>query len=182
MIHFRTMIFLAYILLLPACSSNSETTEWLQPEFHYFEPKARVFFDSGRDDPDEVDVFQDGGLTVALDLAEVYWRCTWDVKHWVKEWTFGPALSLGMSGPGGESADSSAGASAAPVLLISAGGQIEFPVRDSENLIIVLDGGIAVGFSADEGFTDLNDVAYFVGFTVLGGARSKTMQGKLLKQ
>ncbi|MEM1081952.1 MAG: hypothetical protein AAGH65_10265, partial [Pseudomonadota bacterium] len=46
------------------------------PEARFFNPSARVYFDVGNDDIDEVDLFNDGGVNATIDFVSFYlpWR------------------------------------------------------------------------------------------------------------
>jgi hypothetical protein len=52
-----------------SCSSN----RWKDPYAEYFTPAVRVYFDTGDDEPDELDVFKDGSLSPAVDFLALTW-------------------------------------------------------------------------------------------------------------
>jgi hypothetical protein len=57
-----------------ACSTSNgaqANSRWLRPEAEYFKPAVRVYFDTGKDDDDELDVFQDGALNASVDFLGV---------------------------------------------------------------------------------------------------------------
>lgn len=157
----------------------------LGPKLRVFQPKARIYFDTGDDDEGELDIFEDGSLQPAVNLVEIYWAMNYDIlgtgeKSLGKQmtdlgWTWGPSLGFGLSTPAQDSENGDRKASGAPVLLISAGLVAEFPLgtADSNNTDITknatklgIEFGYAMGFSADEGLSDIDDGAIYVGLNL----------------
>ena len=116
-------------------------------------PSARVYFDSGKDDVGEVDLFDDGTLGVSVDLASLYF------DYWFK--TNGLFISPFLSG--GISSASGGASSDAVCLIWSAGiaiGHARTPV--------VLEVGYMQGVSAGETLNNRtrDDSAFFVGLSL----------------
>ena len=71
------MRHLAYALLtaltLSSCQavSTNGSVGWLRPEAEYFKPALRVYFDTGRDDEGELDVFKDGSISPSVDFLGI---------------------------------------------------------------------------------------------------------------
>jgi hypothetical protein len=160
-------------LFLTSCCSRENVERHVQ----VFQPKARVYFDSGTDDPDEVDIFNDGSLVPAINFVEIYWGCPFE--GWVEgvgdaDWTWGPALGLGITAPANNSDDGTNKASGAPVALASLGLQARLPIgatasddaNSSNESFVGLEFGRAIGYSADEGLSDVDDGAWYVGLTL----------------
>lgn len=61
------VLFLAPCVLTAACKSGSGLG-CKEPYAEYFKPAVRVYFDTGSDDPGEIDAFQDGSLNAAVDF------------------------------------------------------------------------------------------------------------------
>lgn len=58
--------------LLSACRSNATSApKYLGSEAEYFTPSARVYFDTGRDEDDEVDLYKDGSFSPAVDFLGI---------------------------------------------------------------------------------------------------------------
>ena len=141
-----------------------------------FKPSARVFFDTGSDDKNEIDIFKSGTLDVSLTFLELYFPSGYwfadtkdPTKVAMKSWRFGPALGFGSTGPGNDSEDGEKKAGA-PVVLLTAGFLLELPLGISENKkeqIVGLEVGYAQGISTDEGFGDTCDGAIYAGITLL---------------
>ncbi|MCH7911350.1 MAG: hypothetical protein IIB38_17265, partial [Candidatus Hydrogenedentes bacterium] len=64
----RTFFLSSLVLLGSSCASYD-----VDFEPRYFSPKARIYFDLGTDDADEVDLFQDGSVTPTIDFVNVFW-------------------------------------------------------------------------------------------------------------
>jgi hypothetical protein len=170
-------------------NKNEQTSEWTLldeggPQIRVFQPKLRIYFDTGSDDPGEIDLFRDGSVAPSINFAEIYWPLKY--PRWLGQpnWRWGPNLGFGISAPAADSSDGTNTASSAPVFMISAGFQLEFPlggggvdeaagVEDAgtasslvKETTLGLEVGYAHGFSADEGLTDADDGAVYVGLTL----------------
>ena len=55
---------------LAACRGS--VPRYLRSEAEYFKPSARIYFDTGTDDEDEIDLFQDG-VSPAVDFLAINW-------------------------------------------------------------------------------------------------------------
>jgi len=117
--------------------SSAEKTYFLTPQMRIIEPKLRIYFDTGNDDPDEVDAFDDGALVPTLNLVEIRWvRHVGDKPNQTLEqraesgnenpWSWGIAAGAGVGMPAQDSEDGTTEASDAPVLLLSLGMFIEY--------------------------------------------------------
>ena len=94
----------------------------IEPRF--FDPSARVFFDSGSDDDDEIDIFDDGSLNLTVQLASLYFPQRFGISEAYDNWSWGPVIGAGLGQPAKDSEDGSEDASGAPVVLGSAGGPV----------------------------------------------------------
>ena len=137
-----------------------------------FEPKVRVFFDTGNDGVGEIDIFDDGGLTAAVNFAEFTYMSIINAEN---EWTAGPAFGIGLTAPAGGSDDGSTNASGAPVVLFSLGLRGEFPFgekeayKDQEPTFLALEIGYAYGITSSEdvaGSDEAGDGAIYIGFSL----------------
>ena len=141
-----------------------------------FEPQLRVFFDRGTDDEGEIDIFQDGGLTAAVSLAEFTYMHDISPRSFNaarKGWAIGPAFGIGLTAPASTSSEGMSKASGAPVLLLSAGIRGQFQLQatdkgweDDDVPTLALEVGYAYGVTADENVDNSDDSAIYVGFTV----------------
>ena len=131
-------------------------------EVRIFKPCTRVYIDTGSDDDDEVDVFNDGSLVPSLTFAELFFPISgvWEkegvsgsqaaIGPGEKEWRLGLTVGLGLSSPADDGvinnddetdeADDKAGtkevideASSAPVVLGSIGLLFEVPIGKQSN-------------------------------------------------
>ena len=152
-------------------------------QVRYFQPSVRTYFDTGDDDPNELDIFRDGSLTASVDFFEYYRPIPfWDFIG-QEDWSWGPIIGVGLTAPAADSSDDSQQASGAPVALVSYGLRFEFPNVDAterssaesllssksvgdvvnESTSLGLEVGYATGFSTDESLSDTDDTAFFVG-------------------
>ncbi len=146
--------------------NNVNENAWyaIKPEFRFFQPKLRVYFDTGEDDENEVDLFNDGTLSPTINLLEVYWPFKFNEHIGHDKWRWGPSLGGGISAPAGDSEDNTKQASDAPVVLLTAGLLVKFPFSEGEKSRSVdFEAGYAMGFSTDEEFDNINDGAVYVG-------------------
>ena len=166
-----------------------------QWEVRIFQPKVRVFFDTGSDDPGEPDFFENGVIAPTVSFVEFHLP----FKHWDKlafpdEWTWGPDFGIGLSTPVSASGDTEV------ALFLSAGLLFEFPLRpgmvsdksefdtlmdsmkvnseDREKLKaqlgnqiiggpkLGLELGYMWGITANEGASDVDDGAIYVGLNL----------------
>ena len=133
---------------------------WLCPQVGAFEPRARVFFDTGTDEENEVDIFQDGSLAPAIQMFSLYFASTWS-KAGPRGWTWGIELGAGITSPAQDGDDNGEQASDAPIVLYSAGLRFEFPLGRKN--AFGLEYGKAIGFSTDESVNDNDDSARYAG-------------------
>jgi hypothetical protein len=121
-------------------------------EFGYqlFTPATRIYFDTGDDDPGELDLFEDGEFGINLDLATLYLDYRW------KGVTFGPYVSGGISSVSDEAS------SDAVVLIWSAGIALTF-----RELPFAIEAGYMQGISAGESLdsTTRDDGAIYIGLS-----------------
>jgi hypothetical protein len=134
--------------------------------YRFFTPSARIYFDSGTDDPGEIDIFNDGSVSATINILEFilrrpandFFQPSGDDRiYW------GPALGFGITTPARDSDDGAVEASDAPVFLISAGLFVEIALSGDDKRSIILEGGYTTGFSTDEGLSDNSDGAFYVG-------------------
>lgn len=147
----------------------------LGPTLRIFEPKARVYFDTGWEAPDKLDIFHDGSLAPAINFFELFWQNSWG-DYGQPDWRWGPCIGLGISSQAGDSEDGSLTASGAPVLMLSAGLQLEFPLASQRSRFAKFDRGLlptagvefgyALGVSSDESLDYSADGAIFVGVSL----------------
>ena len=64
---FASLAALALASLLASC----ESSRVLDPQAEYFKGSLRTYFDTGKDDADELDLFKDGGMGAAVDFLSV---------------------------------------------------------------------------------------------------------------
>jgi hypothetical protein len=147
----------------------------LGPTLRIFEPKARVYFDTGWEAPDKLDIFHDGSLAPAINFFELFWQNSWG-DYGQPEWRWGPCIGLGISSVAGNSADGTLQASGAPVLMVSTGLQLEFPLASRRSHFTKFDRGLlptagvefgyALGISSDESLDYSADGAIYVGVSL----------------
>lgn len=147
----------------------------LGPTLRIFEPKARVYFDTGWEAPDKLDVFHDGSLAPAINFFELFWQNSWG-NYGQPDWRWGPCIGVGISSVAGDSADGTLSSSGAPVLMLSAGLQFEFPLASRlshytkiERALLPTAGvefGYALGVSSDESLDYSADGAIYVGVSL----------------
>jgi len=146
-------------------------------EPRFFDPAARVYFDTGSDGAGEVDLFTNGSISPTIDLIGLYlpWRLGHS-KH-LDRWTVGPNIGVGIGQSSGTETISAAvpgddvdaqevqetSTSSAPVVLLSLGGLLEYKPNGDQGISFGLEAGFSIGFSADELFDDNDDSAVFVG-------------------
>jgi hypothetical protein len=157
------------------------------PTFRVFEPKARVYFDTGWEAPDKLNIFHDGSLVPSLNFLELVWRRRWPDGVGHRDWRWGPSLGVGISSQAGDSTDGTLRASGAPVLMLSAGLLTEFPLStwqlsrlrqggyfnpDVERELVAaaptagIEFGYALGVSSDESLDYSADGAIYVGVSL----------------
>ncbi len=157
------------------------------PTFRVFEPKARVYFDTGWEAPDKLNIFHDGSLVPSINFLELFWRQRWPDRVGHRDWRWGPSLGAGISSQAGNSTDGTLRASGAPVLLLSAGLQTEFPLStwqlsqfrqsgyfnpEVERELLAaaptagIEFGYALGVSSDESLDYSADGAIYVGVSL----------------
>ncbi len=87
------------------------------------------------------------------------------------DWILGPRLSIGITGPAGDSEDGSEQASGAPVLFLAAGVYMDLfkgnrEPNSTDGVGVRLEFGTIWGVTADESIGDTDDSAVFVGLSV----------------
>lgn len=112
----------------PSYALYTAYDDTLGPSIRVFEPKARVYFDTGFEAPGKLDIFHDGSLAPSINFLELYWARQWIEGIGHPDWRWGPNIGVGISSSAGDSVDGSAQASGAPVLLVSYGFLFEFPL------------------------------------------------------
>ena len=120
--------------------------------YSMFEPSARVYFDTGRDDDGEIDLFDDGKMAVNVSVAKFYHEARYD------NFAVGANIQLGLAASNGESSTD------APVVTVGAG--VELKVYNGEGASpLVLELGYMKGYSSEESFSggDRDDGAMYVG-------------------
>ena len=173
----KTLLLISSLIALPSIiASAQETTGEPVPgasgnkggfDFRLFKPSAKIFFDTGSDDTDEIDIFDDGSLNASIDLVNLIHRYdtgadfynTPDSTLW-----WGPSLGAGITSPADDSADGSQTASDAPVLLLSLGLFFEYDVSNKTSVLI--ETGYALGLTSDESFGDKTDGAIYFGLSL----------------
>lgn len=138
-----------------------------------FHPKARYYFDSGTDDPNEIDIFQDGGMTPVIDFINIYYPLNISKNRNIgrfmgDDWLLGPSVGIGITTPADPDGDMES--SSAPVLLVSGALELDIPVgkqklgeQEGEPNYISLEFGWTKGWSTDEDIENNDDSALFVG-------------------
>ncbi len=133
-------------------------------ELRFFDPSARVYFDTGSDDVNEIDLFNDGNLNVTVDLVSIYFPWRLGKAEFYDSWSWGPVFGAGISAAAKDSDDGSAKASGAPVVLISVGAMLEYKLKAGPSFSFEV--GRSTGFSSDESLGDIDDSALFVGLRI----------------
>ncbi|MBT5903227.1 MAG: hypothetical protein HOH58_14070 [Opitutaceae bacterium] len=135
--------------------------------YRFFSPSARVYFDTGTDDPGEIDIFNDGAASVNISLLELVYRVEThgrlQFQNGENKLYFGPAIGVGLTSPASDSQNGATDAGSSPVVMVSAGVFAEIQVNQSSDSVIILETGYAIGYSASETATDNNDGALYVG-------------------
>lgn len=137
-----------------------EQGKWT-PGYQILKPSTRIYFDTGSDDTDEVDIFKDGKLGVSIDFL------TLSYDYGVTD-----ELSIGFFAAGGISSTTSE-ADQSAILMVSAG--IAVGVKD---MPFSFEAGILQGLSASETLKDNSDTALFVGISLNNPAPKKSLRIK----
>ena len=139
-------------------------------QLRLFDAGTRVYFDSGTDDPGEVDIFNNGGLVPSLEVGSVYFPWRLGRADFYDSWAWGPQIGVGLSSPAQNSEDGSAQASNSPVVMFSAGLLFEHKLGDDPRTknegSLGFEIGRAVGFSSDESLDDIDDSAWYFGLRI----------------
>lgn len=162
--------------------------ELMKPSLRIFQPKARLYFDVGSQDANELDIFRDGSLAPSLNFVEVVVPLFYINED--KDWIFALSFGLGMNLPAGGSEDGSLDGSDVPVLLGTVGIVLEFPLAGQPALKRVkeefedfkgksfdvkkwrrgaslgIEFGVAYGISPDENLSNADDTGIYVGLTL----------------
>jgi hypothetical protein len=146
------------------CSNHDKRMFSMCPEASFFDPSARIYFDLGSDDEDEVDLFNDGGLEPGLTFASVSfpWRIGRSPAY--DPWSWGPEASIGISSSPGTAKVEGESSSRAAFVLVSVGLSLSYKVSPKSSF--GFEAGYAVGFSTEEAVDDNNDGAFYVGVKV----------------
>lgn len=145
---------------------------WFERNFdridvNIFQPKARIYFDDGSDDPGEVDLFRNGAIVPAVDVVEMRFLNYLSAS---RKTAAGFTLSGGIGAPATSADGAATGASSAPVLLGSVGFIIAHQLDEGDpkasNAIIGFEAGYTLGITTDEAFADSADTAFYAGFGV----------------
>lgn len=146
------------------CTSFDYRTFHLCIRPRFFEPSARVYFDTGEDDEGEVDIFDDGGLTPTIDFAALYvpWRL--GQAEYFDSWSWGPLVAVGIGSSADDSEDGTVEASDVPVVMFSYGFVLEYELEGGTSFAFEI--GRATGFSPDESLSDGDDSATYVGLKI----------------
>ncbi|MEM9415110.1 MAG: hypothetical protein AAGA29_06465 [Planctomycetota bacterium] len=110
-------------------------------DFRIIEPKLRVYFDTGTDDNNEVDIFRDGNLAVTVNALEIRFthhfyderKSGFDINADGKlidrsPWSWGFNIGAGVGVPAQESPDGTKSSSNAPVVLLTFGVFLEYDI------------------------------------------------------
>ncbi|MCA9248928.1 MAG: hypothetical protein KDA42_17495 [Planctomycetales bacterium] len=139
---------------------NSELTdrappEHLMPQVRLFQPKARIYFDSKRNNDQKLDLFQNGSIMASIDILELYfprdWRLvpSWPLLpqkidgewtfplwpghegEWLKPsdlgWRWGLTFGAGITS---SVSDIESASLSSPILTMSAGARFDFPLAN----------------------------------------------------
>lgn len=172
-----------------------EATKWevtyATPSLRYF---FDIGSDTGDND---LQVFSEGGISPVVNIAELYLPLEFGrlskrgdgtkpgQGNWLEDWKilpgnfptrtvegeerpawyWGPTFGVGLTSPAGDSEDGMMEAGGAPVLIATAGWASQFMIEESVTLIV--EAGIAYGFSAQQDLTDSDDTAFYVGVGIL---------------
>jgi len=171
----------------PDFSHYGSFDDSIGPSIRIFEPKARVYFDTGWEAADKLDLFNDGSLAPSINFLELYWARPWADGLGHPDWRWGPNVGVGISSPADDSTDGTVQASGAPVLMLSYGLLMEFPLTTRQIDALREDPaygpaaahrlrrlapkagvefGYAVGVSSDETLDFSADGAIYVGVTL----------------
>ncbi|MFQ5596460.1 MAG: hypothetical protein ACE5GK_00260 [Nitrospiria bacterium] len=133
-------------------------------EARFFDPSARVYFDTGTDGANEIDIFNNGGLNATIDFVSIYipWRL--GRGRYYDVWSWGPLFGAGISAAPQDSEDGTQKASDSPVVLFSTGLMLEYKFEDGPSFGFEV--GYALGFSSDESLSNNNDNAAYVGLKI----------------
>ncbi|PCJ18125.1 MAG: hypothetical protein COB04_07635 [Gammaproteobacteria bacterium] len=126
-------------------------------EARFLKPGARVYFDTGADSKDEIDIFENGEFNPTVDVASIYLPWRFGTSSYFDPWSWGPLLGVGISTQTKESL--------APVVLASYGLLVEYTIG-VKGASFGLELGRAIGFSSDESFEDNTDSATYVGLKI----------------
>ncbi|MDJ0907171.1 MAG: hypothetical protein QNI96_14215 [Woeseiaceae bacterium] len=146
------------------CSSVDFRTIHACPQLRFFDPSVRVYFDTGTDDPDEIDIFNDGNLNLAVDLASIYWPWRLGRAEYFDNWSWGPVVGAGIGAPASDSSDGTTQASGAPIVMFSGGMMLEYELDSGPSF--AFEAGYTIGYSSDESLGDADDSAAYVGLRI----------------
>lgn len=145
-------------------ATTNKESRWT---FNYqvLKPTTRIFFDTGGDDPGEIDYFKDGDVGLSIDFLTFSADYAIARGVWVSGFVGAGILSAAK---GGEATGNAA------VLMWNAGLSVSF-----EKLPLALEIGVMQGISASESLHggDRNDAAFFVGMSLDKLTKKKPMVG-----
>lgn len=133
-------------------------------QLRFFDPSARIYFDTGNDDPNEIDIFHDGNLNLTVDLASIYFPWRLGRSEYFDDWSWGPVLGAGIGAAAKDSEDGSMEASDAPIVLFSGGLMLEYRLQGGPSF--AFEGGYSRGYTTDESVDDSDDSALYVGLRI----------------
>lgn len=117
--------------------------------YQILKPATRIYFDTGSDDPGELDIFKDGSIGVSVDFLNISY-----------DWGITDELTIGGFFAGGISSTTSDTDHSA-ILMWSAG--VAVGIKD---MPFAFEAGVLQGISASETLSDKTDTALFVGISL----------------
>lgn len=126
---------------------------------------ARVYFDLGNDDEDEIDIYDNGALTPTVQVVEIFWPRKFYSFLGDEGWRWGPSVGLGLGAPANNSEDGTKKASGS-VVLLNGGLILAFPSSVKDSLFYAVEAGYVFGVTADESFGDTTDKAAYIGLGI----------------
>lgn len=122
--------------------------------YRVFTPSVRTFFDTGTDDPGEIDLYKNGTLGLSLNFISL------DYMWGFKKANIGPTFSLGLASASGEGTDES--------VVFFWGAGLRTTLKGSTNIPVNFEIGYMQGISADEKLnsTQRDDGAIYVSIDI----------------
>ncbi len=147
------------------CSSADYRILHFCIEPRFLDPSARIYFDTGKDEDDEIDIFNDGNLNFSLNFVSLYIPLRFGRGEFYDNWSWGPMAGIGIGSTASDSEDDNEKSSGAPIVLLSYGFMTEYKIGDT-GASFGVEAGRAIGISTDESFGDRRDSATFVGLKI----------------